>query len=133
MPTSVTNHPSSTPLNSLAPRMAKVSTDVNRQAGVAESTDGLDVVSLFFETLAACGFSEKEAAYEMAMDPAQLSRVKSGQARLPMDAVWRLPDRFWLAFRVRIDAAKRLTSEDRRAIQRARLIEVISLMLSEVA
>lgn len=102
--------------------MAKASIGVN-----------VDAVALFFETLAACGFSEKEAAYEMAMDPAQLSRVKSGQARLPFDAVWRLPDRFWLAFRDRIDAAKRLTTENRHAIRRARLIEVIGLILEEVA
>lgn len=123
MPTNVVKTQPSTPLNSLELQMAKASSDVNR----------VDVVALFFETLAACGFSEKEAAYEMAMDPAQLSRVKSGQARLPFDAMWRLPDRFWLAFRDRIDAAKRLTTENRRAIQRARLIEVITLMLEEVA
>lgn len=133
MPTSVANRPSSTPLNSLALEMAKASTPVNRQAGVREPAADSDVVSLFFETLAACGFSEKEAAYEMAMDPAQLSRVKNRTARLPIDAMWRLPDRFWLAFRDGVDAAKQLTPENRRAIQRARLIEVITLMLAEVA
>lgn len=124
MPSSLPNPSPSTPLNSIALQMAKASSVVNSDA---------DVIALFFDTLAACGLSPKEAAYTMAMDPAQLSRVKAGTARLPIDAMWRLPDRFWLAFRDGIDAAKGLTPENRRAIQRARLIEVITLMLSEVA
>lgn len=128
MRTNVAKASPSSPLNSLELQMAKASIDVNRQAGVDESA-----IAIFFETLAACGFSEKEAAYEMALDPAQLSRVKSRQARLPFDAMWRLPNRFWLKFRDRIDAEKQLTAENKRAIQRARLIEVISLLLEDVA
>lgn len=93
----------------------------------------VDAIAIFFETLAACGLQEKEAAYFMAMDASQLSRVKNKTARLPFDAVWRLPDHFWIAFRDRIDAAKRLTNENRKAIQRARLLEVVSLLLQEVA
>lgn len=120
-------------VNSLDARTANPSSVVNRAAGVDESAVPVDVVSLFFDTVAACGMSEKEAAYTMALDPAQLSRVKSGQARLPFDAVWRLPNRFWLMFRDRIDAAKQLTEENRKAVQRARLLEVIGLLLEEVA
>jgi hypothetical protein len=88
------------PLNSLEPRMAKASLDHRRLDPAA---------TLFFDTLAAIAMSEKEAAYTMAIDPAQLSRVKSGQARLPLDAVWRLPDLFWNEFRRRVDQAKALS------------------------
>lgn len=73
--------------------------------------DGADPVSLFFEAIAAIGMSDKEAAYTMAMDPAQLSRVKSRQARLPFDAMWRLPAGFWVELRNRIDDAKSLSVE----------------------
>ena len=111
-------------VNSLDAKGAKPSTVVNLP---------VDVVALFFEAVAASGLSDKQAAYEMAMDPAQLSRVKTGQARLPFDAIWRLPDRFWITFRDRIDAAKQLTAENRRAVQRARLLEVIGLLLEDVA
>lgn len=110
--------------------MAKASIPIN---SAGESTLAPDAVSLFFDTVAAIGMSDKEAAYTMAMDPAQLSRVKGGQARLPFDAIWRLDARFWLAFRDRIDAAKQLTNENRRAVKRARIVEVIGLLLEEVA
>lgn len=126
MPTrSIGSPPLANPLNTVDLRMAKASIEVHAVPA--------DVIALFFESVAACGMSHKEAAYDMAMDPAQLSRVKSGQARLPFDAVWRLPNHFWLTFRDRIDAAKALTPVNRRAIQRARLLEVIGLLLEEAS
>lgn len=130
MSTKVQGHLPAMLLNSIEPQQAKASIAVN---SIEAHALPVDAVSLFFETVAACGMSDKEAAYTMALDPAQLSRVKAGQARLPFDAMWRLPNRFWVMFRDRIDAAKQLTAENRRAIQRARLLEVIGLLLEEVA
>lgn len=130
MPPKIQAASQSSLLNSVDLNMAKASIDRN---SIEEHALQVDAVSLFFETIAACGMSDKEAAYTMALDPAQLSRVKVGQARLPFDAMWRLPNRFWITFRDRIDAAKQLTAENRRAIQRARLLEVIGLLLEEAS
>jgi hypothetical protein len=113
--------------------MAKASIRINAHTAVTEA-EGLDeAVSLFFATLAEIGMSDKEAAYTMAMDPAQLSRVKSRQARLPFDAMWRLPPRFWVVWRDRIDQAKQLTPENRAAIRRRRIVELIELLLAEAS
>lgn len=95
-------------LDGIDRRCAKASIAINRQDASAATELGGGVVSLVFETFAAIGLSDKEAAYTMALDPAQLSRIKSGQARLPFDALWRLPDLFWLEFRKRVDSARGL-------------------------
>lgn len=108
--------------------MAKASIDV-KSPGFVED----DAVSLFFQTLADIGMSDKEAAYTMALDPAQLSRVKSHQARLPFDAIWRLPNRFWVAFNDRIAAARQLTPENQRDERKKRIVELVSLLLQECA
>lgn len=112
--------------------MAKASIAVNRPTDSAPIEVSNAAVSLVFETLASIGMSDKEAAYTMAMDPAQLSRVKTGQARLPFDAIWRLPDRFWAAFAARIGQEKGLTEESARSLKAARIGELVRLLV-EVA
>ncbi len=111
--------------------MAKASIDVNRSANTDAPVDADDAVSLFFETLAEVGMTEKEAAYTMALDPGQLSRVKNRQARLPFDAMWRLPASFWFAFRQQIEVAKHLSDENRRAVRAARIAELVKLLIEE--
>jgi hypothetical protein len=112
--------------------MAKAAIAINRQAASASIEEGSPAVSLFFETLAEIGMSEKEAAYTMAMDPAQVSRVKSGQARLPFDAVWRMPDQFWSVFAGKLTVAKGLCERTAREMKAARVAELVRLLL-EVA
>ena len=113
--------------------MAKASIVVNRP----ETSDQFDAseaaLSVVFESLAAIGMSDKEAAYTMAMDPAQLSRVKTGQGRMPLDALWRLPDAFWFEFRRRVDEAKGLSAEHSRTVKAQRISELIRLLVEEVA
>jgi hypothetical protein len=72
MPVTLPAPAPTSPLNTLEPRMAKASIRINAHTAVTEA-EGLDeAVSLFFATLAEIGMSDKEAAYTMAMDPAQL-------------------------------------------------------------
>lgn len=140
MANTVPSRTSSTLVNShddarlaIEPRCAKASIVCNRQSESAPIACSDDAISLVFETLAEIGMSDKEAAYEMAMDPAQLSRVKTRQARLPIDALWRLPDRFWFAFRGRVDAARGLSVESARRARVARIRELVALLIEEVA
>lgn len=98
-------------VHSLDLRMAKASIAVHSEEKSQESTHEIDVVSIAIEALAAIGMSDKEACFYMAFDASQFSRVKRGEARLPIDALWRLPAKFWVEFRRRIDAAKGLTTE----------------------
>lgn len=123
----------STPLNTLVPRQAKASIGINRSHSSASDEASDFSVSLVFETLAEIGMSDKEAAYTMAMDPAQLSRVKTGQARLPIDALWRLPDRFWLAFNRRVDSAKGINPVNEVRLRAARIGELVRLLVEGVA
>lgn len=113
--------------------MAKASIPHNSPVSAEDNTLHADAVSLFFETLADIRMSDKEAAYTMVLDPAQLSRVKSGQARLPFDAIWRLPDRFWVEFNDRIAAARHLTPVNASAMRRRRIVELVDLLLQECA
>jgi len=112
---------SSTPLNSDAARLdgidrrcAKASIDINRATESAGSELAADMVSLVFEVFAAIGWADKEAAYHLGMDAAQLSRIKHGQGKLAIDTLGRLPNVFWIEFRNRIDDARGL-SRDREA------------------
>jgi hypothetical protein len=115
--------------NSIAPTMAKAAIAINSADEVGER----DIpVSLFFESVADAGMSEKEAAYTMALDPATLSRVKSGQARLTFEAIWRMPDAFWSVFTSKVIAAKGLSEIRTREIKAARISELVRLLV-EVA
>lgn len=120
-----------TKLNTVPVQMARASIPINSPVGADETTLRDDAVSLFFETLAAIGMSDKEAAYTMAMDPAQLSRVKSGQARLPFDAIWRLPNRFWVTFRGRIDEARGINPATEKEVFAQRLGELVTLLVRQ--
>ena len=101
--------------------MARASIEVHS----AETT----VISLVCDTLHAIGMSDKEACLHMGFDASQFSRVKRGEARIPLEALWRLPDHFWLEFRRRVDAAKRLTAENERAVRAARIGELVRLLV----
>src|SRR5262245_33629847 len=120
-------------LNSVVLKPAKASIRINSQENRAESDPATEALSLFFQVLAEVGMSDKEAAYEMALDPAQLSRIKSGQARLPFDAMWRLPDHFWTIFSSRLNEAKHLTEVNRRTTNIARIAELLRLLIEEAA
>lgn len=133
MSTMLATKPPVTHRDSLRPRPAKAVIERN----TAEDVDGFEpngqCVSLVFECIGAIGLSDKEAAYTMAMTPANLSRIKSGQQRLPFDAIWRLPDRFWVEFRDRIGEAKGLTERHLLKVRNARIAELVKLLLEGVA
>lgn len=133
MGASVAKRLASTPLNSIEPRPAKASIDVNRQETSGDIQSQADAVSLFFETIAAIGMSDKEAAYYMAMDAAQLSRIKTRQARLPFDAMWRMPDHFWAEFADRIEQARGLSDVAVKRVKAARISELVRLLVEDVA
>lgn len=121
----------STQVNSLERRTAKASIGVKYDKPSGSGPVELDrvPVSLFFETLGEIGMSEKQAAYEMAMDPAQLSRVKSGQGRLSVDALWRMPDSFWIAFVRKLNEAKGLCPERDTEVRIERICELTKLLV----
>jgi hypothetical protein len=129
MAATVPSRAASTHLNSIERRCAKASIDANRPPASAPIACSDDAVSLVFDALAEIGMSEKEAAFEMGLDPADLSRIKGRQRRLPIDALWRLPDRFWFAFRDRVDAARGLTRDNAKRIRAARIGELVSLLV----
>lgn len=112
--------------------MAKASIAINRQHSSASAAVEVSPVSLVFETFAEMGMSDKEAAYEMAMDPAQLSRVKNGQAKLPFESIWRLSDLWWAKFSSRVARERGLCEESQRSAKTARIAELLRLLL-EVA
>ncbi|MEO8070554.1 MAG: hypothetical protein ABI652_04070 [Acidobacteriota bacterium] len=113
--------------------MAKASIAINRQSSSLDIATSGDVVSLVFEALAACVISDKEAAYLMALDPATLSRVKTGQARLQLECVWRLPDRFWFEFRRLVDERRGLSGTNEKRVRIARIKELTALLVEEAA
>jgi hypothetical protein len=113
-------------------RCAKASIAVKSRAVSAPVEASDDVTGLVFAAIADAGLSDKAAALTMGLDPAQLSRAKSGQSRLPVDALWRLPDEFWFAFRARVDEARQLSDDKRREVKAARISELVRLLL-EVA
>lgn len=121
------------PLNSIAPRPAKAAIGVNRAAESSAAGDTEAALSLVFEAIAAIGMSDKEAAYTMGLDPAQLSRIKSRQARLPFDALWRMPDLFWAELNQRVEQARGLSDTSIRARKAARISELVRLLIEEVA
>lgn len=55
--------------------------------------------------------------------------AKTGQGRLTLDALWRLPSDFWVCFEVRINATKQLTQESQREMKAARIGELVRLIL----
>jgi hypothetical protein len=139
MAASVPSRAGSIPLNShgerrlgVDRRCAKASIGVNSRVVSAPIETPDDVTGLVFAAIADAGLSDKAAALTMGLDPAQLSRAKSGQARLPVDALWRLPDAFWFAFRERVDAARQLSEDRQRDAKAARISELVRLLL-EVA
>lgn len=131
MTNTVTKPEPATHGNSLDRRTAKASIGVKYQkpSGAGPHDLGRVAVSLFFETLAEIGMSEKEAAYEMALDPAQLSRMKSGQARLSIDAMWRLRDSFWIVFVRKLNEAKGLCAERDSEVRIERISELTRLLI----
>lgn len=133
MPQSVAKAARSMPLNSLERRPAKASIAINRPEIQPSLALDAAAVSLVFEVLAELGMPEKEAAYTMAMDPAQLSRVKSGQGRLSIEALWRLDARFWLLFLRRTAEAKGLSPQQEKSIRAARIGELVRLLCEATA
>lgn len=129
MASSVARSGRSMPLNSLDRRPAKASIAINSPEITGADVVRGEAVSLVFEAIAAIGMSEKEAAYTMAIDPATLSRVKSQQARLSIDALFRMPDRFWFAFWDRLRDARGLSRERERAQRAERIGELVRLLI----
>lgn len=124
MATSLPKDRQSTELQSLELRMAKASIGLHRVDGVDDGAIAIVVASLN-----AIGMSDKEACLEMGFDASQFSKVKQGRARLPIEALWRLPDRFWIEFRRRIDTEKGLTPESIDDIEMAWMTELFGLLL----
>lgn len=123
----------SSPLNSIETRVAKAAIGLNRAAVTDAIALTDDVVSLFFECLAAIQMPDKEAAITMGMDPATLSRIRTKQARLTLEAIWRLPDAFWFEFRERVNEQRGLTVTSARRVRLARIRELASLLVDEAA
>lgn len=113
--------------------MAKASIQVHSSVNQQELAFEADAVSLVLESIAAAGLSDKAACIEMRFDPSQFSKVKQGQARLPLDAVWRLPDAFWSDFAERVKRARGICEASQRSQRAERIGELIRLLLSEVA
>lgn len=133
MTRSVASTAPSSPLNSIARRPAKASIAITTSDSSAQTVVSPDAVSLLFETLAEIGMSDKEAAYTMALDPAQLSRIKTGQARMPLDAMWRLPIGFWAAWNPRVDQIKGITPETDRKETAAQIATIVRLLVEKLA
>lgn len=119
----------STPVQTLDLRMAKGSIPLHRAENAGSLGPAADGVSLILETLADIGMSDKEACIHMEYDAPLFSKVKQGRARLPFDALWLLPDRFWIPFHRRIAVARGLTEESRAEIRAARIAELVRLIL----
>jgi hypothetical protein len=129
MSRSVARTVDSTPLHTLDLRMAKASIPVHQQESSGEPAMPQDAVSLVLETLAAIGMSDKEACIHMGYDASLFSKVKRGDARLPWDALWKLPDLFWVEFHQRIAVARRITEQSKLDLQAARISELVYLLV----
>ena len=106
MPATLPSRTVGTHVNSVPTRQAKASIDRNPPP----TSDAIAVidfnVSLVFDVLAEVNIDDKEAGYWMAKDKATVSRMKHGLQPMPIDALWRLPDRFWSVFHARIAEAR---------------------------
>lgn len=122
-----------TQLNSLDRRPAKASITINSPMDSASDLVKADAVSLVFESIAAIGMSEKEAAHTMALDPATLSRIKTGQGRLSIESLWRMPDRFWFEFWQRIGRARGMSTEQERQENAALIGELVRKLVERIA
>jgi hypothetical protein len=57
----------------------------------------------------------------------------AGKGRLDWGWLWLQDDKFWQEFWPLVAAAKRVTEENRAAVRRARLVEVLAILLEECA
>lgn len=132
MPATLPSRTVETPLNSVSPRPAKASIECNRPQPSGDSKPDEFDVSLVFDTLAEVGIDDKEAGYWMGKDKATVSRMKHGLQPLPLEAVWRLPDRFWAKFHPRIAEAKGITERHLLKVRKARMLELVSLIVEDM-
>jgi hypothetical protein len=119
MRTNVARRENSTPLQSVELRMAKSSMPLQQAENIDETAIRLEAVSLFLECLAAIGMELKEACLTMQFDRSLFSKVEKGEARLPFDAMWRLPLAFWVEFHKRLALKKGLSVASRREARMA--------------
>jgi hypothetical protein len=87
------------------------------------------IVPLVLETFRELGWDDTEACARMRFDGSHFSRVKQARARLAIEALWELPDEFWLDFLDRLQRARGLSPARRREIQIQRIAELLKLLL----
>lgn len=113
--------------------LLKSSIDVNQAEIARELTSELtpeEAVDMVFEVFDEVGLTDKDAARLMKIDAGQLGRIKAKKGRLPFDALWRLPLRFWVTLLRRINEAKGLTEESIDEIEARCLGQVMQMLAS---
>lgn len=83
--------------------------------------------------LARIGLSHKSAAYTAGTHPSEWSNAMAGKGRLDFGWLWLQDNTFWTTFWPLVAEARALTPENARAVRRARMAELIGLLLEEAS
>lgn len=85
------------PLNSVEPRCAKASIEINRPVNAEPTEADTSDVSLVVEAIGLAGMQDKEFAINASLDAGQWARIKGGVGNLHAKVLLRQPAKFWIA------------------------------------
>jgi hypothetical protein len=133
MPKSVTDTELLTRLNTVQPEMAKAGIRVNRADLLGDSVNAADLLSLIATALRRANLKQEYVARLADVKPSQFSGAMNGHGSFNVCWLSFFPPEFWNEFIPLLRAEKESTDEARRQMRKERLIQVIEVLLSEVA
>ncbi len=94
-----------------------------------------EILPVIRRAMAKTGLSQKAMALTARCAESELSEALNGRdgRRFDADWLWRQDDAFVVAFLDEVTATRGLTPENKDAIRRARIVELIGLLLQDVA
>jgi hypothetical protein len=99
----------------------------------ANPLDGSGLLPLLKQAIRETGMSQKELALNADVPESVVSEALSGRRHFAAEWWWAQPDRFLLRFLELVTEARQLTPENRAAIRRRRIVELIELLLAEAS
>lgn len=94
-----------------------------------------EILPVIRRAMGKTGLSQKAMAIAARCTESELSEALNGRdgRRFDADWIWRQDDTFVVAFLDEVTETRGLTPENRNAIRRARIVELIGLLLQDVA
>jgi hypothetical protein len=123
MPPTLPTPDALTRLNAVQPRMASALIDVKPG----------EILGLIQRALRDVGLKQEAAAAVAGVKPSQFSAALNGQGNFGAAWLWAQDDRFLARLVELMTDARRLTPERVSALRRQRIVELLDLLLTEVA